>query len=100
MPRKGHKDGCQCVVCKAMKAKLIREAMDRPDVFEPVGRPTLGSLLIGAKFRHQNGIYQKINDIGANAVVINPGADDQSFLLNQRTVVDPIKPGHNVEADM
>ena len=96
---KGHKDGCQCRICKAVQAKVLREA--GPNVFEPEvpAGPILASVRTGGLFRYQKGVYQKINVVGGNAVVIVPGVDDESFLLSQSLVIELVKAGREIEAE-
>ena len=55
MPRAGHKEGCQCAVCKVMRAKELREVPQAPIV---TGVP-LGILEVGSKFEYQAQTYIK-----------------------------------------
>jgi len=55
MPTKGHKEGCQCVVCKIVAKKARAQV--------PVG-PTFGSLALGRLFKYPVGrlggqVYRK-----------------------------------------
>ena len=51
MPRKGHKEGCQCIVCKAMRTKELREV---PQVVLPITEEVLLETLgPGERFKYQ-----------------------------------------------
>ena len=50
MARVGHKEGCQCAVCKVMAAKELREGIQTPVIVKGI---TLGSLKIGERFMYQ-----------------------------------------------
>ena len=55
MPRAGHKEGCQCAVCKVVDAKALREEIPQAPA-ELVPLKTLG---VGSKFKYQAQTYIK-----------------------------------------
>lgn len=57
MPRKGHKEGCQCSVCKKMGKKAT------PAV-EQAGAITVGSIQLGKFFEFKGIAYKKMGYIG------------------------------------
>lgn len=58
MPRKGHKEGCQCVICRKMDAKAAREGLapvaaplvEAPSTAAEPSEVRLGSLPAGSMF--------------------------------------------------
>lgn len=89
MPREGHKEGCQCAVCRVVDKKARAEAL-------PAGAILLQNALIGQNFRLNGKVYKKIN----HGVVMDfLKGDDATEPMDNSTVIYPILPGHEVEPD-
>jgi len=93
MPRIGHKDGCQCVVCKAMRAKELREVPQAPSVVPPITEEVLlGTLKPGDKFKYQVNrwapvrIYIKYGT-SKGVVAVEEVASSDVLRLNEDTLV-------------
>jgi len=102
MVKKGHKEHAPCIKVRAKAAQEQAEPIMEgvvPPIAAPVG-VTLGSVPIGTKFRYQKAVYQKVNQLGNAAVVIDPSIDDVQIQLGLDTIIEPLGPGHEVEADM
>lgn len=91
MPR-GHKEGCQCIICQRVRAKAEREGTITQGVPQEVA---IGSLAIGTKIRYKDSVYQKINALPGNSVILNPfdhsAGETVPVTLPNQTKVKPLR---------
>ena len=63
MPRKGHKEDCQCAVCRRMAAVAV--SAPRPEqVLKPTG-PTFATIPVNTLFEVKRCLYHKVSEIAA-----------------------------------
>lgn len=91
MPRKGHKVGCQCAICKRMDAKLATPLVETRIEVIPEDILTFRRVMIGGFFQYQEQMYKKSSNFGAiNLNVGGIGDGDVRFEAN--TIVEPPPP--------
>jgi len=59
MPRKGHKEGCQCAVC--IKLRAMPEGAELIGQPEPVVGPTFSSIEVGTYFELSGHVFKKVS---------------------------------------
>lgn len=82
MPRAGHKEGCQCAICKRMDAQGTPE----PEVEQavPAGR-TVGSLVAGDQFTYKGQDYTRYGE--TEEMVVAEGADGETIRIPKDALV-------------
>lgn len=83
MPRKGHKPGCQCAICKRMDAKLATPLVEARVEVTPESALTFKQIEIGGLFWYQSQMYRKLSQTNANN--LKDGGDEvpaESFELD------------------
>ena len=99
MPRKGHKGGCQCIVCRAMQAREAREAVmviSPAPILYPLKREpviTAGSLRIGEIFKYKSPsgpiiAYKKVYEAYKMVTAVSSISDTDSIKLPSSTPVE------------
>ncbi|MBU1067030.1 hypothetical protein KKE60_04555 [Patescibacteria group bacterium] len=80
MARKGHKEGCQCAVCKRMAVQIVPEI----EKTSTAGR-TAGSLNPGEQFAYKGQNYTRYGE--TEEAVVAEAADGEVIQIPKDTVV-------------
>lgn len=64
MPRKGHKEDCQCIVCRRMASVAVL-APEPEQVLDPP-RPTFATILVNTYFELNDSLYRKLSKTAAH----------------------------------
>lgn len=100
MAKRGHKEDCECAICKAIRTRAERERTETDNVLvaAPLEGIIIGSLMIGQIFRYENRMYRKLNDLGPSSMIEDLQTTEAEQMPNNRVVV-PIARGHEVEKE-
>ena len=86
MARVGHKEGCQCVVCKVMRVKELREGTQAPIIVKGI---TLGSLKVGGKFMYQGYTHIKYGTEQKTGMIMTENIANREIVrLSEDTLVE------------
>lgn len=111
MPRREHKEGCQCAICKKMRAKELRERTEEIQPVEEIPAPvipqgiTLASLAIGEAFRYQvtpgpTRVFKKISEYpDIDLIMVLDLQSNEAERMHPKTIVEPIPKGHEIEKE-
>jgi aspartate ammonia-lyase len=95
-----HKPDCQCIVCRRKRAKAERERLKmeekKLEAAVAAGGVTIGSLAIGAKFKYQNNVYQKLNEVTGGSVItdLTTVGETTTRVIPNQTIVELFKRTH------
>ena len=84
MGRVGHKDDCQCGICKRMAGKALKGKVNQ---VAPAGR-TLGSLNPGREFKYQGRVYIKYGTAKGMVAVESASDLGEILRLSEDTIVE------------
>lgn len=87
MPRKGHKIGCQCAVCRAMERK-IQPAITMGIVTFAGVRITFAEVRIGEFFNYDEQVFKKVSEQAAMNISTG-GVGDASISFRPETKIEP-----------